>query len=267
MRSPEPTFDLQAALTEEVRAAIDALGDEAPARPKAVHRCRVRLKRARALARIGRAGAPGLSKVFRDSARTVMHTLEQARDLAALAEAARKIAQSADKKSAAVLEATARQLDEERDAITPIDVPAVQSSLRDLLAIAQVWPQLSPRQLRAGAKRIRRRARRARTAGKASRQPERRHAWRRREKDRLYAVTVLGRSWPGKRRIGLSGRLSDTLGHERDALLLTSRLESKPDAAGDAKAAKRARRLVKRASRKLAKRADRLGAKIHAGGA
>ncbi|MFN3465779.1 MAG: CHAD domain-containing protein, partial [Terricaulis sp.] len=86
MRSPGPAFDLRAALTEELRAAIDEL-ETVQADPKAVHRCRVRVKRARALARIGRACAPGLSTVFVDSARSLMRNLALSRDQAALTEA------------------------------------------------------------------------------------------------------------------------------------------------------------------------------------
>ena len=83
MRSPGPAFDLRAALSRELRGAATAL--DAGDKPKAIHQARVRLKRARALARVGHACAPGLSNVFNDSARAVMRTLAQVRDLAALA--------------------------------------------------------------------------------------------------------------------------------------------------------------------------------------
>ena len=49
MRSPGAAFDLRAALTQELSAAIEEIDTPIP-RPAAVHRCRVRLKRARALA-------------------------------------------------------------------------------------------------------------------------------------------------------------------------------------------------------------------------
>ncbi len=87
MRSPGPAFDLRAALTDELRGAIDEL-DAIQRDPKSVHRCRVRVKRARALARVGHACAPGLSTVFVDSARALMRNLALARDPAALSEAA-----------------------------------------------------------------------------------------------------------------------------------------------------------------------------------
>ncbi len=93
MRSPGSAFDLREALCEEVRGAIQALegGDGGK---KAVHAARVRLKRARALARVGHAFAPGLAAVFNDSARAIMSSLAEARNLAALAKAARAAGQT-----------------------------------------------------------------------------------------------------------------------------------------------------------------------------
>ncbi len=102
MRSPGPAFDLRAALSEELRAAIDEL-EPAALKAKAVHHCRVRVKRARALARIGRSCAPGLSSVFVDSARALMRNLALARDPAALSEAARIAARKGGTQTAAAL--------------------------------------------------------------------------------------------------------------------------------------------------------------------
>jgi hypothetical protein len=87
MRSPAPAFDLRAALSQEMQAALDEL-DRSGGRPEGVHLCRVRIKRARALARVGRTCAPGLASVFNDSARQAMRALGRARDSAALADAA-----------------------------------------------------------------------------------------------------------------------------------------------------------------------------------
>src|SRR5690349_17515561 len=115
MRSPGATFDLRASLAEELREALTEI-EGAPSR-KAVHRCRVRLKRARALARVGRAVAPGLAAVFNDSARAVMRSLAQARELAALADAARSVAKSSGKKRATALAHLADALDTQRRAL------------------------------------------------------------------------------------------------------------------------------------------------------
>jgi hypothetical protein len=259
MRSPETAFDLRAALSRELRAAIAQL-DHAADKPKAVHRCRVRLKRARALARVGRACAPGLSSVFNDSARSVMRLLAQARDPHALVEAARLAAKKAHGKTAQTINELSQTLAAEAAAAAPLDVEAARAGLKDLLALAQVWPEASARQIRKGAVRVGRRARAARREGKGSEASAQRHEWRKREKDRLYAALLLGKSWPGQRRRKIGEKLGDVLGHERDALLLVDRLRSDPALGGEGKPARRAFKALRRRCAKLAHRADRLSA-------
>jgi hypothetical protein len=174
MRTPEQAFDLRAAMADELRAALDEF-EASFGEPKGVHRCRVHVKRARALARVGKTSAPGLSTVFNDSARTVMRQLAVARDIAALAETARTLAQKRGKKQAAALARVAEQLDEERLAMAGLNMEATRAGLKDLLALAQVWPEASPRQIRRGARRIAHRARRACRRGHGAEQPDRRH--------------------------------------------------------------------------------------------
>lgn len=264
MRSPGPAFNLRAALTQELRAAAEEL-DKSPSKPKSIHRARVRLKRARALARIGHACAPGLSEVFNDSARGVMRTLAEARDLAALAEAARKTADRAAKREAAALEAIAEEIDADRAALGPPDLDLVRSGLRDLAALAQVWPEASARQIERGANRIIRKARIARRRASDASNPERRHVWRKREKDRLFAATLLEDAWPTRRRRKLGAKLGDVLGDERDALLLIEHVLNAPSC--DGKTGKRALKALQRRLNVLATRANDLGARVHAGGA
>jgi len=266
MRSPGPAFDLRAALSEELRAAIQEL-EQSDGRAKGVHRCRVRIKRARALARVGRACAPGLSAVFNDSARAVMRTLAQRRDLSALADAARSIAAKARKRQTAALVAVANALDAERAAMAPVDMESARGGLRDLLALAQVWPEASARQIGRGARRVVRRARRALRRGHAAEDARFRHEWRKREKDRFYAAQLLKDAWPKPRRRKLGAKLGDTLGAERDALLLIDRISGDPALAGADKAPLRALKALNRRRRTLAKRADELGARLHAHGA
>ncbi len=198
MRSPGAAFDLRAALTQELSAAIEAISEPIP-HPASVHRCRVHLKRARALARIGKAGAPGLAAVFDDSARAVMRVLAQTRNLTALAETARSTAKKAGKKHAQALIAAAEALEAERRALPQLDVETASTGIRDLLALAAVWPEASPRQVRKGAKRIAERARQASKRGRHAFRLARRHQWRKREKDRFYAAMLLGHDWPGRR--------------------------------------------------------------------
>lgn len=261
MRSPGPAFDLRAALTDELRGAIDEL-DTVQSDPKSVHRCRVRVKRARALARVGSACAPGLSSVFVDSARSLMRNLALARDPAALSEAARIAAHKGGKRNAKAFETVAHSIDETAASHPSLNLEAARAGLKDLLALAQVWPEASHRQIRRGAKRLDRRARRARRRGVAAIDPVQRHDWRTREKDRFFAASILGEAWPGRRRRKLGEKIGDALGGERDALLLMERLVAEPELAGEERDLRRALKTLNRRRSKLARRADALAAKL-----
>ncbi len=262
MRSPEPAFDLRAALTEELRGAIDEL-DTVMSDAKSVHRCRVRVKRARALARVGSICAPGLSSVFVDSARSLMRNLALARDPAALSEAAHVAARKGGKRIARAFETVAHGIDETAASHQSLNLESARAGLKDLLALAQVWPEASHRQIRRGAKRLDRRARRARRRGFDSVDPVLRHTWRSREKDRFFAASMLGAdAWPGKRRRRLGEKIGDALGGERDALLLMERLVAEPELAGDGRDLGRALKRLNRRRAKLARRADELAEKM-----
>lgn len=267
MRSPAASFDLRAALSQEITQALAAF-NAAPLEPAAVHRCRVHLKRARSLARIGRDSAPGLSRVFNDAARAVMHSLAQARDLNALAETARALA--ARKKKAGIgLLHLAEALDEQRASLPPLEPEAVRAGLNDLIALAQELPEVSARQLEKGVSRIAKRAREACKEGHGSDAPTRRHTWRKREKDRFYTAILLGKAWPldRRRRRKLGERLGHALGQERDTLLLIERLEAEPSLAGRRRDAHRALAVLHARRDRLAERADALGLKLHRRGA
>ena len=263
MRSPGQAFDLRAALTEELRSAIDEL-DIVQNDPKAVHRCRVRVKRARALARIGRACAPGLSSVFIDSTRALMRNLALARDPAALQEAALSAAKVGGKKTAGALEAAAQSIKETAASHPTLNTEAARAGLKDLLALAQVWPETSHRQLERGAKRLDKRARRARRRGLVAVDPDMRHTWRTLEKDRFYAASILGSAfWPSRRHRKLADRIGAALGGERDATMLMERLIAEPELAGDERDLRRALKHINRRRARFARRADRLGRRMH----
>jgi len=264
MRSPAANFDIRAALGAEIKAANAALVTAAHD-PHALHQCRVRLKRARALARVSAVCAPGLTSVFLGAARDAMRALSKARDLAALAQAAERLSLQHRGAAKTALGAVAAALERERAAAPAPDTAAARASLRDLGALIQVWPDVSERQIDKGARLVKRRALRAYRQGYAARDPEHRHTWRKREKDRLYAVEILGAAWPKacKRRRKSSARLSEVLGRERDVLLLRARLAADPGLAGDFNAAARAMRALEHRQAKLAKRANRLGARLH----
>lgn len=265
MRSPSDGFRLREALKHEVADATAALESD-PTHPRAVHRCRVCLKRARALARIGAVAAPGLARVFQSVARQTMASLAGARERAALAETARAIAALETKRRAAALVHVADRLDAAIETHGPPDIELARTGLRDLSALAQVWPETSRRQIRKGAKRLERRARRAAKRGRGARNPERRHCWRKCEKERYYALTILTKDWPYKRRRRATEALGEVLGRERDALLLAERVAAEPALAGEPQAAKRALNALARQASRLGARADRLGARVHARG-
>jgi hypothetical protein len=263
MRSPGAAFDLRAAMTQELNAALEEL-DAAENGAKALHRCRVRLKRARSLARVGKVVAPGLASVFNESARSVMRALAQAHELSALADTARLLAETTTDKNTEALIATADALDAARHAVPELDRQSVRIAIKDLVALAQVWPDLSARQIRVGAKRIAKRARRLRRRGRGAQDATLRHEWRKREKDRFYAALLLEHAWPGRRRRKRIGALGHLLGLERDAVLLVERLDAEPTLAGDASNAARARRVLRKYGARLRKRADRLGQRLQA---
>jgi hypothetical protein len=222
----------------------------------------VRVKRARALARIGRVCAPGLSTVFIDSARALMRNLALSRDPAALTEAARKAARKGAKRSAEAFKTVAHAIEETVACRPGLNLEAARGALKDLLALAQVWPEASHGQVRRGAKRLDRRARRARRRGVGSHDPEARHTWRSREKDRFFAASILDESWPGKRRRKTGEKIGDALGGERDTLLLMERLVAEPELAGDERDLRRALKALNRQRAKLARRADDLAARM-----
>lgn len=261
LRSVGPSYDLRAGMSQELRKALDELA-AATDNPRALHRCRVHVKRARALARVGRAGAPGLAAVFNDTARAVMRTLGRARELTALVETARALGAKAKKKTAGAFEAIAAKLDEERAAGHALNVDAARTGLKDLLALAMVWPEASPRQVRRGARRVLRRARVARRDGLRAKQAERRHEWRKRAKDRFYAATLLDAAWPAPRKLKLSEKLGDLLGQERDALLLIDRIKETPEIAGAEGADERALKALRKRRSRLGARADGLGKRL-----
>ncbi len=267
MRGTAEAFDLRAALQAELAAAQDALALSDTA--QAVHRCRVAVKRARALARVGAVGAPGLAGLFNDAARALMADLSAARDLAALRDCTKAEARKASPHAAAALERTAKSL-AHLHANAPLpDGEAVAAQLRDLVALANVWPEPSPSQLKRGVKRVVKRARKAFKRARGSEKAVRRHRWRKREKDRLYAAQLTGEAWPAKvkRRRGRAQNLTHALGGERDLLLLIARLQAEPHLAGGGKAAASAIGALSAVQKRRAKKAERLGAKLHRRGA
>ncbi len=260
MRSPVG-FDLRGALMAQLRAASEVLA-QAEVSAKNVHEARVRLKRARALARVGMPCAPGLAKLFNQTARAAMAALAHSRDAAALIETAETAAKSAPRKRAAALRALAAALGADGQLAPPPDLAAAAMNLRDLQALAQVWPEASAQQIGKGAERVARRARQARQTGRASKHTDERHHWRKREKDRLYAAALLGKTWPRARKCKRGEHLTQVLGGERDARRLLERLEAGTVSTGSVAADARATRALQVRLTRLMRKANRLGARF-----
>jgi CHAD domain-containing protein len=253
------------ALIGQLEGAISALETLEP--EEAVHRCRVHLKRCRTLARVGAPAAPAEAELLNAKARDLMGRLSASRDLTAMTACARKTAETAADEARAGLEALIARLESERGAAGPETSGFVEAKagLQDLLLLARAWPPSTGDQVRGGIVRLIRRARRKYREAAASNDPAVRHTWRKREKDRLYAANLLEDEWPPDRprRRAHSDALSETLGTERDAVLLIDRVRDDPPVAGaDAEAVIAA--LEKRRD-ELAAEADRLAATLHRG--
>lgn len=263
MRGSNEAFDLRAALLNELKTAQQALA--MPDETTAVHRCRVAIKRARSLARLGAEGAPGIAEVFNHYARELMHMLGPARDLAALVSAAERAACEETGRTERAIHALHAALKIEHGRIPPLDFVAASRDLTQLVSLAETWPEPSPTQVQRGAVRIVKRAKRAYKKAYDRRKPKLRHAWRKREKDRYFVAILAGPAWPDgeKRRRRRTQKLGQALGHERDALLLVERLKDDPRLAGSKRDARAAIDALDAHRRRHARRADRLGKKLH----
>ena len=187
-----------------------------------------------------------------------MRNLALSRDPAALSEAALNTARKSRKRTAGAFRAIAHGIDDMAALQPGLNLDAARAGLKDLLALAQVWPEASPAQIRRGARRLERKARRARRRGVRALDPVRRHEWRIREKERYFAALILDDAWPGKRRRKTAEKIGVALGAERDALLLMERLVAEPQLAGEARDLRRALKELNRRRAKLARRADAL---------
>lgn len=262
MRAIEPPaaergFAWKAALLAEIEAAGAALKDTDI--EQAVHQARVRLKRVRTLAKMADADA------IARAARALKYTLSGWRDLAALESAARDAAGGARRKGAAALTDIAARLSQAHLTLGAPALDDLTDALGRLRRDAEALPDLEPKRVRRALRAVVKEARRAWKRAQAKGDVDARHRWRRREKDRLFAAALVGDDWPVKRRTTTNDKLGDTLGRERDARLLLARLESEP--APHTPTARHARRALKRHIRKLARKADALGARLHRGGA
>lgn len=256
-------FALGPAIRHELAQAAAALADADPA--QAVHQGRVRLKRARALARLAVPSLDGPARGFNAATRTVLARLSAARDLDALEACARSLTHRARAAQAEGLALLIRHIAATRAAAPAPDIAAALDSVADLSAQCADWPVLTESAVRLGVARMTRRAGRSYLRALDHINEDRRHDWRKREKDRAYALELLGMAWPQgvKRRRRRAKRLAGALGAERDVLLL--RAYARTLAGEDRRIVKPALRLLNRQHRRLAAQADRLGRSLHRG--
>jgi hypothetical protein len=198
-----------------------------------------------------------------------MLTLSPARDLAALEDAARQSAKKQPAKVRVILTQISRALGATRAKEEELPLEPILVALKALQARALALPVFDSTEIDRDVRRVARRARKAYHKAIHNGGADARHIWRKREKDRLYAALLLGPAWraraPARRAIAQS--LGETLGAERDIVLLIERLEHEPDLAGPKGAARHARAALRKKAKRLAKRANALGALLHRKGA
>ncbi|MGE0044177.1 MAG: CHAD domain-containing protein [Hyphomonadaceae bacterium] len=256
-------FDLRTLMRAQLEAASVAL--EWPKPADAVHRCRTALKRVRALARLAQIAEPGLAGQMIARIRPIMQGFGDIRDLDALEACARRMSESLTGDVRGTLRTVARKIGTQRKGMDPPPIAETAKEVRALIQLMDAWPPLRARALEAGARRLKRRADRAYEDAMDARSREARHQWRKREKERLYCVLLLGDNWPKKlpRKRRLGQALGETLGQEREVLMLIERLSGEPMLAGAPDDADRALAALMKAHAKLRKRADALGKRLH----
>jgi hypothetical protein len=256
---PTPAFDLRSALRIQLEAAIDAFENLRP--DDAVHRGRVALKRARALARLAQHAEPALSGQIIAQIRPIMHRFSHARDLTALESCAKHWASLEQPQVKSALLGVARRLAAKRKAMEAPNLGEAVADVRRLIIYLTAWPDISDEAIALGAQRLAKRARRGFKRAQRFAAPEARHNWRKRVKERLYAIFLLGHFWPRSlpRRRASTQRLGETLGVERDLALLLERLRAEPSLAGSPDLADRTIAALMDHLDALRKRADKLG--------
>lgn len=215
-------FSLHTEVAAALAKARKGLSHPDPA--EAARRCRVSLKRARALARLCQPADPVRAAGFNAKAGEIGRSLSALRDEGAVRAGAR-LALSANPGKAArrELRPWALAVAEPEQAVGA-DVRPILTKLRRLERARQTWPDAPFEALVEGAHRLSRRAEKAAERARGGKDVELRHVWRKREKARIAALRAMGPHWPGPKRLSASLALARALGAERDVLLLEERL-------------------------------------------
>lgn len=254
-----PGLDLKRALIAELCAAEAAFSTLAPER--ALHAGRVRLKRARALARIAMHAAPWTAGRLNILAREIMHRLSAARDLDALIGRASALQHGASRRARRGLDDLVDSLQQHRAGLGWPNLSQAAADVRGMIGLAKALPVLDTDDLRDGLERLDARAARALRRAEQNGSEANRHWWRKREKDRLYGHDVVCGAGlvltTAPMRVRASARLCDALGEERDSRLLLASLDSELDLIAKPKRKKAVVRLLRKSVKRATKRADR----------
>lgn len=262
-RAAATGLDLRRALMAELRAAEAAFTTLAPDR--ALHAGRVRLKRARALARIAIHAAPWTARRLNRGAREIMRSLSAARDLDALIAVADAMAAAKTKRVRIGMAQVAAALKARRAGLGRPHLADAAHDVRGLLALAKALPMLDNDDITHGLARLDARARRGFRRAQRSLEAQARHWWRKREKDRLFAhdVTEMARTAhrAAQKRGRCCAKLCDLLGRERDTTLLLALVNANPAMIAKNRHRKAVRKTLTQTIAWLSARADRRGRK------
>ncbi len=259
--APDPHFWLNERLIAAVEEARVSL--KLPDANAGAHRARVALKRARTLARLARLTHPKAALTFNAEARAIMALMSGARDEAAMADAARLAAAGARPATRKILLAVAQTLEARAAQAAPAALRIARAKIERLLMRAKALGPIAPEAMQAGAAALADKAQAAFARAHQHKSEDRRHAWRKRDKDLQVAAKALGSMWPSPLRAKAAGALGMALGAERDLLLLETRLAAEPALAGSKADAKQVLRTVRIARRVMGAHADRLGARAY----
>lgn len=257
-----PSVDLRRALIAELEAAEAAFLALAPA--AAIHTGRIRLRRARAIARIAEPAAPWTARRINVLAGDVMRPLSASRDAQAMAAHARALSRAAKGKAKRGLRRISQTLAMLDDDVAADDLQEAARDVRNIIALARALPALGAEDIQLGLERAISRARksfrRATTDDESAR-----HHWRKREKDRATAAQIFEAYWPVTipRRAKLGRAVCKALGAERDAVLLLELLADAPTLFKRKATTKAVIKAVIADVMRRQRNSNRLGARLH----
>jgi CHAD domain-containing protein len=236
-------------LAEELRAIVDeqladalgqlrsGLGED---RVKAVHETRKDLKKTRAVVRLVRSALPADERTedrvaLRDAGRRISPYRDRDVALETIDGLAERHPDAVDAATWELVRDALRRA-AERAVAAPLE-PEAQALVEELEAVrARLGERLGGgavrwKDVRKGLKRTYARGRRSRRAAERGDDPQVRHDWRKRVKDRWYHERLLRDTWPEVvgAQVDALDELGDVLGTEHDLVLIEGRLRAMED--------------------------------------